>query len=89
LTPNGDNPDNKVDFGVPSAKAPGVKLNLKKIWEEYDKDTSKRPDSLDFTLNRKDTTESNSWKQGFIRLSKSDVATDTNVWEKTNIEKVA
>ncbi|WP_215717641.1 hypothetical protein, partial [Enterococcus durans] len=27
--------------------------------------------------------------QGFIRLSKSDVATDTNVWEKTNIEKVA
>ena len=89
LTPNGDNPDNKVDFGVPSAKAPGVKLDLKKIWEEYDKDTSKRPDSLDFTLNRKDTTESNSWKQGFIRLSKSDVATDTNVWEKTNIEKVA
>lgn len=89
LTPNGDNPDNKVDFGVPSAKARGVKLDLKKIWEEYDKDTSKRPDSLDFTLNRKDTTESNSWKQGFIRLSKSDVATDTNVWEKTNIEKVA
>lgn len=89
LTPNGDNPDNKVDFGVPSAKAPGVKLDLKKIWEEYDKDTSKRPDSLDFTLNRKDTTESNSWKQGFIRLSKSDVAADTNVWEKTNIEKVA
>lgn len=89
LTPNGDNPDHKVDFGVPSAKAPGVKLDLKKIWEEYDKDTSKRPDSLDFTLNRKDTTESNSWKQGFIRLSKSDVATDTNVWEKTNIEKVA
>ena len=89
LTPNGDNPDNKVDFGVPSAKAPGVKLDLKKIWEEYDKDTSKRPDSLDFTLNRKDTTESNSWKQGFIRLSKSYVATDTNVWEKTNIEKVA
>ncbi|WP_324250223.1 SpaA isopeptide-forming pilin-related protein [Enterococcus faecium] len=89
LTPNGDNPDNKVDFGIPSAKAPGVKLDLKKIWEEYDKDTSKRPDSLDFTLNRKDTTESNSWKQGFIRLSKSDVATDTNVWEKTNIEKVA
>ena len=89
LTPNGDNPDNKVDFGVPSAKAPGVKLDLKKTWEEYDKDTSKRPDSLDFTLNRKDTTESNSWKQGFIRLSKSDVATDTNVWEKTNIEKVA
>ena len=89
LTPNGDNPDNKVDFGVPSAKAPGVKLDLKKIWEEYDKDTSKRPDSLDFTLNRKDTTESNSWKQGFIRLSISDVATDTNVWEKTNIEKVA
>ncbi|UZX19147.1 SpaA isopeptide-forming pilin-related protein (plasmid) [Enterococcus faecium] len=66
-----------------------MKLDLKKIWEEYDKDTSKRPDSLDFTLNRKDTTESNSWKQGFIRLSKSDVATDTNVWEKTNIEKVA
>lgn len=31
LTPNGDNPDNKVDFGVPSAKAPGVKLDLKKI----------------------------------------------------------
>ncbi|MDT2800488.1 SpaA isopeptide-forming pilin-related protein [Enterococcus lactis] len=89
LTPNGDNPDNKVDFGVPSAKAPGVKLDLKKIWEEYDKDTSKRPDSLNFTLNRKDTTESNSWKQGFIRLPKSDVATDTNVWEKTNIEKVA
>lgn len=89
LTPNGDNPDNKVDFGVPSAKAPGVKLDLKKIWEEYDKDTSKRPDSLNFTLNRKDTTERNSWKQGFIRLSKSDVATDTNVWEKTNIEKVA
>lgn len=89
LTPNGDNPDNKVDFGVPSAKAPGVKLDLKKIWEEYDKDTSKRPDSLNFTLSRKDTTESNSWKQGFIRLSKSDVATDTNVWEKTNIEKVA
>ncbi|WP_395531020.1 SpaA isopeptide-forming pilin-related protein [Enterococcus faecium] len=89
LTPNGDNPDNKVDFGVPSAKAPGVKLDLKKIWEEYDKDTSKRPDSLNFTLNRKDTIESNSWKQGFIRLSKSDVATDTNVWEKTNIEKVA
>ena len=89
LTPNGDNPDNKVDFGVPSAKAPGVKLDLKKIWEEYDKDTSKRPDSLNFTLNRKDTIESNSWKQGFIRLSKSDVATYTNVWEKTNIEKVA
>lgn len=89
LTPNGDNPNNKVDFGVPSAKAPGVKLDLKKIWEEYDKDTSKRPDSLNFTLNRKDTIESNSWKQGFIRLSKSDVATDTNVWEKTNIEKVA
>lgn len=89
LTPNGENPDNKVDFGVPSAKAPGVKLNLKKIWEEYDKDTSKRPDSLDFTLNRKDTTESSSWKQGFIQLSTSDVATDTNVWEKTNIAKVA
>lgn len=82
LTPDGNNPNNHVDFGVPSAKAPGIKLNLKKVWEEYDKDTSQRPDNIDFKLTRTTVDNPQSWKEGYVRLTKTN-------WEKNNIDKVA
>ncbi|MGM8138585.1 SpaA isopeptide-forming pilin-related protein [Enterococcus italicus] len=82
LTPNGDNPDNKVDFGVPSAKAAGVKLAIEKRWQEYDNDQSQRPATLDFSIERSTTTASGAWTKGYVRLSAPD-------WSKQNITRVA
>ncbi|WP_207940241.1 hypothetical protein DOK78_002284 [Enterococcus sp. DIV2402] len=85
LTPDGNNPNNQIDFGIPSAKAPGIKLNLKKIWEEYDKDTSHRPDYLDFSVERSKTITNEAWKTGYLRL----VSSESDTWERQNIEKIS
>ncbi|MDG6111537.1 VWA domain-containing protein [Lactococcus formosensis] len=71
LTPNSNNPNNKVDFGVPSAKGLGVTLNLNKIWEEYDGDTSIRPENVTFEIQRSETTISDAWQKGFVNISGS------------------
>ncbi len=59
-----------VEFGVPSAKAPGVTLSFTKEWEEYDHDTSLRPDHITYEIKRTPTTDKNSWQTGFVQLNK-------------------
>lgn len=69
LTPNGDDPSNQVDFGIPSAKAPGTTLNINKVWNMLPNDNN-IPDSIDFTVNRGNTTDNNAWTQATGSLSK-------------------
>lgn len=88
LTPNGDNPTNKVDFGIPSAKAPGIELNLSKMWVEQDSDSSIRPQLIDFTVTR-DKVNSSSWTKGYIRLTEDDNKIDNTSWGKQNISKIS
>ncbi|MCD5534068.1 SpaA isopeptide-forming pilin-related protein [Lactobacillus delbrueckii] len=76
LTPNGDDPSNKVDFGIPSAKAPGTKLTINKVWNMLPND-NKIPDSIDFTVNRGNTTDNNAWTQATGSLSKTQNWTGT------------
>lgn len=59
LIPRGDDPTGKVDFGVPSAKAPGVKVNITKIWNNLP--GSKVPENINFTVSRSNVVDSNSW----------------------------
>ncbi|MGC3054159.1 hypothetical protein, partial [Enterococcus faecalis] len=72
-----------VDFGVPSGIAPGVKLNVKKIWEEYDQDPISRPDYVIYEISRKQVTDSANWQTGYIKLSKPEIDT-SNCWERNN-----
>ncbi|WP_081037520.1 SpaA isopeptide-forming pilin-related protein [Lentilactobacillus parabuchneri] len=69
LTPNGDDPSNQVDFGIPSAKAPGTTLTINKVWNMLPNDNN-IPDSIDFTVNRGNTTDNNAWTQATGSLSK-------------------
>lgn len=80
LTPNEANPDNKVDFGVPSAKGEGVELTFKKLWNEYDGDTSQRPESVTYEVSRNDTTIDGAWSKGYIKVEGT---RDQDEWSKT------
>ncbi|MFQ6366169.1 SpaA isopeptide-forming pilin-related protein [Lactococcus lactis] len=85
LTPNSNNPNSKVDFGVPSAKGLGVTLNLNKIWEEYDGDTSARPESVTFEIQRSKTTISDAWQKGYVNISGSN---SQNTWSQ-NVKQLS
>ncbi|MGJ4013209.1 SpaA isopeptide-forming pilin-related protein [Levilactobacillus brevis] len=76
LTPNGDDPSNQVDFGIPSAKAPGTTLTINKVWNMLPNDNN-IPDSIDFTVNRGNTTDNNAWTQATGSLSKTQNWTGT------------
>lgn len=76
LTPNGDDPSNQVDFGIPSAKAPGTTLTINKVWNMLPNDNN-IPDSIDFTVNRGNTTDNNAWTQATGSLSKTQKWTGT------------
>lgn len=73
FTPTKDS--NAVEFGVPSAKAPGTELKVIKQWQELT-DSSKRPDSINFEVTRTTNNQSNDWRATGT-LSKSDN------WSKT------
>lgn len=73
FTPTKDS--KSVEFGVPSAKAPGTELKVTKQWQEL-VDSSKRPDSINFNVIRTVNNQSNSW-QASGTLNKSDNWTNT------------
>lgn len=73
FTPTKDS--NAVEFGVPSAKAPGTAIKVTKQWQEL-VDSSKRPDSIDFNVTRTVNNQSTNWQASGI-LSKSDDWTKT------------
>lgn len=75
LMPNIKTPDYQVDFGVPSAKAPGTAIKVTKQWQELT-DSSKRPDSINFNVTRTVNNQSTNWQASGI-LSKSDDWTKT------------
>lgn len=68
FTPTKDS--NAVEFGVPSAKAPGTAIKVTKQWEVL-VDSSKRPDSINFNVTRTVNNQSTNWQASGI-LSKSD-----------------
>jgi hypothetical protein len=76
LTPNGDNSSNQVDFGIPSAKAPGTTLTINKVWHMLPNDNN-IPDSINFTVNRGNTTDNNAWTKATGSLSKAQNWTGT------------
>lgn len=73
FTPTMDS--NAVEFGVPSAKAPGTAIKVTKQWQEL-VDSSKRPDSINFNVTRTVNNQSTNWQASGI-LSKSDDWTKT------------
>lgn len=75
LMSNIKTPDYQVDFGVPSAKAPGTAIKVTKQWQEL-VDSSKRPDSINFNVTRTVNNQSTNWQASGI-LSKSDDWTKT------------
>lgn len=80
--------DELAEFGIPSAKAPGVNLHIKKLWEEFDNNPANRPDQVTFEIQRNHTTDAAAWKNGYIRITKP--AEDTaNTWERADIDKLS
>ncbi|OTO53391.1 SpaA isopeptide-forming pilin-related protein [Enterococcus faecium] len=80
--------DELAEFGIPSAKAPGVSLHIKKLWEEFDNNPANRPDQVTFEIQRNHTTDAAAWKNGYIRITKP--AEDTaNMWERTDVDKLS
>lgn len=73
LTPNGNNSSNKVDFGIPSGKAPGTQISIKKIWEEFDGDKTGRTD-VPFSIAR------NGVEYGTVKMDKQD---GLDTWEQS------
>ena len=73
FTPTKDS--NAVEFGVPSAKAPGTAIKVTKQWQEL-VDSSKRADSINFNVTRTVNNQSTNWQASGI-LSKSDDWTKT------------
>lgn len=70
LTPRGDEQDTKVDFGIPSAKAPGIKLTINKVWNNLP--GVKPPEKVNFQVSRKNTAATNSWTNATGELTASD-----------------
>ncbi len=85
LMPNINTPDYQVDFGVPSAKAPGITLNLKKIWEEYDGIKTNRPTQVTYGITRNNTVTNNAWQKGFATIQ----GTSSNDTWTTSVSKLA
>ena len=85
LMPNIKTPDYQVDFGVPSAKAPGITLNLKKIWEEYDGIKTNRPTQVTYGITRNNTVTNNAWQKGFATIQ----GTSSNDTWTTSVSKLA
>ena len=85
LMPNINTPDYQVDFGIPSAKAPGVSLNLKKIWEEYDGIKTNRPTQVTYGITRKNTVTTNAWQKGFATIQ----GTSSNDTWTSSVSKLA
>lgn len=80
--------DEVVDFGVPSGKAPGVKLDFKKIWEEYDHDPSSRPENVIYEVTRKQVSDTTNWQTGYIKISQP--SNDTgSLWERTSVTQLS
>jgi hypothetical protein len=80
--------DEVVDFGVPSGKAPGVKLDFKKIWEEFDHDPSSRPENVIYEVSRKQVTDTASWQTGYLKILQP--LNDTgNLWERTGVTQLS
>lgn len=73
FTPTKDS--NAVEFGVPSAKAPGTAIKVTKQWHEL-VNSSKRPDSINFNVTRTVNNQSTNWQASGI-LNKSDNWTKT------------
>lgn len=67
--PKGDE-DTTVQFGIPSAKAPSTKLNVKKEWHILGDE--KVPDSITYTVSRDSVTDANNWTTATGTLTKSD-----------------
>ena len=80
--------DELAEFGIPSAKAPGVNLHIKKLWEEFDNNLADRPDQVTFEIQREHTTNAAAWKNGYIRIIKPAKDT-TNTWERADIDKLS
>ncbi len=80
--------DQKALFGVPSAKAPGKELTIKKVWEEYDGDVSSRPESVYFEISRSPVTSKESWQTGYLELTETD-AQDQTTWERSKVPAVS
>jgi len=77
-----------AEFGIPSAKAPGVKLNFTKQWEEFDHDKSSRPDHVTYEVKRTQTIDPNSWQTGFVQLNKP--ASDTgDTWTRNDVTQLS
>lgn len=70
FTPDADNSTSNVDFVVPSAKAPGVTLNVKKVWQTFSNPAL--PDSINFTVKRNTPVDNNSWTSATGKLFKTD-----------------
>lgn len=85
LMPNIKTPNYQVDFGVPSAKAPGITLNLKKIWEEYDGIKTNRPTQVTYGITRNNTVTNNAWQKGFATIQ----GTSSNDTWTTSVSKLA
>lgn len=85
LMPNIKTPDYQVDFGVPSAKAPGITLNLNKIWEEYDGIKTNRPTQVTYGITRNNTVTNNAWQKGFATIQ----GTSSNDTWTTSVSKLA
>ncbi|EOY2579139.1 SpaA isopeptide-forming pilin-related protein [Enterococcus faecium] len=77
-----------AEFGIPSAKAPGVNLHIKKLWEEFDNNLADRPDQVTFEIQRNHTTDAAAWKNGYIRITKPTKDT-ANTWERADVEKLS
>lgn len=80
--------DELAEFGIPSAKAPGVNLHIKKLWEEFDNNPANRPDQVTFEIQRNHTTDAAAWKNGYIRITKPTKDT-ANTWERADVEKLS
>ncbi|WP_195943517.1 SpaA isopeptide-forming pilin-related protein [Enterococcus faecium] len=80
--------DELAEFGIPSAKAPGVNLHIKKLWEEFDNNPANRPDQVTFEIQRNHTTDAAAWKNGYIRITKPTKDT-ANTWERADVDKLS
>lgn len=81
--PNKENDKDIVDFGVPSAKAPGTTIDLTKKWDEFDNNILGRSDLL-FQVSR------NEIPMGFLKItSQNEKSNDKNTWSRIGVQKIS
>ncbi|GBG96125.1 Cna B-type domain-containing protein [Lactococcus termiticola] len=75
----------RLPFAVPSGKAPGTELDVKKVWEDRENAGGERPEQISLQIERKETTADDSWQTASLSLTGDPTSGE---WQQTAVKQL-